>query len=244
MTLVDSVQRQIAVPADPATGVFQREWQIYRKMVDHNYLFHREAYDRLRQVLMCDTVPGFRFLDIACGDASATAEALKGLSVGRYHGIDLSQTALDIAAESLARLECPVELRAGDFAEALHLWREPVDVAWIGLSLHHLRTPAKLKLMQELRRIVGASGMLLIYENAGPDGEDRDTWLRRWDRQRPHWRAFTAYEWARIAAHVHAADFPETNSRWVELGHDAGFRAVRELFVAPTDLFRMYSFRA
>jgi hypothetical protein len=47
-----------------------------------------------------------------------------------------------------------------------------------------------------------------------------------------------------MRTHVHAADFPETTTRWHELGHAAGFREVRELFVAPTDLFRMYAIRA
>jgi hypothetical protein len=47
-----------------------------------------------------------------------------------------------------------------------------------------------------------------------------------------------------ITDHVHAADFPETTSRWHSLGHEAGFDRVRELFVSPTDLFRMYCFEA
>jgi hypothetical protein len=37
---------------------------------------------------------------------------------------------------------------------------------------------------------------------------------------------------------------PETASRWHELGHEAGFSNVQEAFASPTDLFRMYTFRA
>jgi hypothetical protein len=51
-------------------------------------------------------------------------------------------------------------------------------------------------------------------------------------------------EWDAITAHVHAADFPETTSRWHSLGPEAGFGKVREVFVSPTDLFRMYCFAA
>ena len=47
-----------------------------------------------------------------------------------------------------------------------------------------------------------------------------------------------------MAAHVRANDFPETTSQWQSLGREAGFGRVRELFVAPTDLFRMYCFQA
>jgi hypothetical protein len=48
----------------------------------------------------------------------------------------------------------------------------------------------------------------------------------------------------RMRDHVRAYDFPETSSRWHSLGREAGFAQVRELFVAPTDFFRMYCFQA
>jgi hypothetical protein len=85
---------------------------------------------------------------------------------------------------------------------------------------------------------------LLDQPALSPDGEERDTWLRGWDRQKPSWTALTPEEWDTMAAHVHAADFPEMTSRWHSMGHEAGFREVRELFVAPTGLIRMYCFKA
>jgi hypothetical protein len=47
-----------------------------------------------------------------------------------------------------------------------------------------------------------------------------------------------------MLAHIRAADFPETRSKWRALGHEAGFTEIRELFVAPTDINRMYCFQA
>jgi hypothetical protein len=105
-------------------------------------------------------------------------------------------------------------------------------------------TPAKLTLMRKIRSMVGEHGLFLIYEDASPDGEDRAAWLRRHDRQKPSWTALTLEEWESITAHVHAADFPETTSQWHSLGREAGFSQVRQLFVAPSNLFRMYCFRA
>jgi hypothetical protein len=49
-------------------------------------------------------------------------------------------------------------------------------------------------------------------------------------------------DWEVMSAHVHAADYPETTSQWHELGNAAGFATTREVFVAPSDLFRMYRF--
>ena len=232
-----------AVLDEPTVALFQSQWQLYRKIVDHNYLFHREAYRCLHRLLVDEAVQPFRFLDVACGDASATVEALQGTRVRSYHGIDLSQAALELASKALETLGCPVVLDQRDFVEALCDRPEPVDVAWIGLSLHHLTAPAKLTVMRQIRSIVGDRGLFAIYENTSPDGEDRDAWLRRWDDQKPGWTALTPEEWDVATAHVHANDFPETVSRWHALGREAGFGQVRELFVAPTNLFRVYCFR-
>ena len=230
---------------EPMAVLFQHQWQLYRKFVDNNYFYHREVYAHLHRILVEEAVQPFRFLDIACGDARATVETLKGMRVAHYYGIDLSLAALELASKALESLRCPVTLDQRDFVGALRDRPEPVDVAWIGLSLHHLLAPAKLSLMREIRGIVGDSGLFLIYENASPDGEDRDAWLRRWVRQnQPLWTALTTEEYEAMRAHVRENDFPETTSQWQSLGREAGFGRVRELFVAPTDLFRMYCFQA
>ena len=55
--------------------------------------------------------------------------------------------------------------------------------------------------------------------------------------------SYSGEEWRTFTALVHAHDFPETRARWHGLGREAGFDAVREIFISPTDLFRMYLFR-
>src|SRR5689334_11523834 len=68
--------------------VFQQQWQTYRTMVDENYLFHREAYGCLRQLLLDEAPPSFRFLDLACGDGIEILAVLEDMPVGQYHGVD------------------------------------------------------------------------------------------------------------------------------------------------------------
>jgi hypothetical protein len=109
--------------------------------------------------------------------------------------------------------------------------------------MFHRGVATKLCVMCQIRSVVGDRG-LLICENASPEGEDRDAWLRRWDDQKPWWTALAPEEWDAGVAHVDANDFPETTSRWHAMGREAGFGQVRELFVAPTNLFRVYCFRA
>src|SRR5215470_14122252 len=89
------------MPDEPAAALFQRQWQLYRKCVDNNYFYHREVYGRLHRILIDEAVQPFRFLDIACGDARATVETIKGTRVAHYYGIDLSQVALELASKAL-----------------------------------------------------------------------------------------------------------------------------------------------
>ena len=44
--------------------------------------------------------------------------------------------------------------------------------------------PGEADLDARIRSVVGDCGLFLIYENASPDVEDRDAWLRRWDQKR------------------------------------------------------------
>jgi methylase of polypeptide subunit release factors len=144
---IDRGETSPGTPGSSAAALFQRQWRIYRKVVDNNYLFHREAYERLHNLLIAEVAAPFYFLDVACGDASATVDALKGTQVAHYHGIDVSRSALDIAEQALRVLSCPVNLYESDFVQALKDWRDPVGVVWIGLSLHRLDTPEKLNAM-------------------------------------------------------------------------------------------------
>jgi len=228
------------VPDGTTISLFQQNWRVYRIMVEENFLFHREVYACLRDILAGLEAP-FRFLDVGCGDAACTASALKGSHVARYHGIDLAPEALAVAQVNLAGLPCPVSLEVGDYADALHHRTEPTDVVWIGLSLHHSRHDAKTSVLRDVRRFLMPGGLLLLYENTRREGESRDEWLARWDLQRPAWTAYDDADWTTMRDHVHSADFPETGSDWHRLGKAAGFREVRDLFVAPTELFTMYA---
>src|SRR5215471_13163797 len=119
MPLVRHYKRTERALDEAALALFEQQWQLYRKVVDNNLLFHHEAYARLHRILIDEAFESFRFLDIACGDARATVEALRGTRVAHYHGIDLSQPALDLASEALEELTCPVTLERRDFVEAL-----------------------------------------------------------------------------------------------------------------------------
>src|SRR5215471_2964885 len=236
-------------PAPPvmdeqAMEAFRHQWQIYSKVVDNDYLSHQAVETVLHRELVTDVNRPFRFLDLACGDARLTVAALQGTPVIQYHGLDLSAPALAMARETVKALACPVELEQEDFVSAMHAGRESADVVWIGLALHHLQTPDKGVLMREVRAAVGDSGRFLIYEPVCHEGESRPAYLDRFEQvNHPLWAALTSDEWAAMLGHVRAADLPEPRSVWTQLGRDAGFTDVHELFTDPTGFYTVFCFR-
>jgi len=164
---------------------FQQQWATYQKLVDTDSLGHREVGAILHQALAALPKP-FAFVDIACGDAGQMKAALADTRVNHYHGIDLSEPALELAAKNLAGVPFEVGLDCRDFVSALTQRPELADAAWCGLSIHHLSTEGKLEL---LHAIHGSTGrFLMIYEPTLADGETRDGYLARFARvNRPAW---------------------------------------------------------
>lgn len=225
---------------EDAVKQFQRQWATYQKLVDTDVLSHKAVSALLRDAVTERGEP-FSILDIACGDAHLMARTLTGTKVARYRGVDLSEAALMLARENLKDASFDVELDHGDFVAALQKAPEPTDVAWCGLSIHHLHTPEKLDL---LRAIHGATaGFLMIYEPTLGDGETRDGYMARYARENSELKAVLSdLEWGQILRHVTDCDFPEAPQTWLSLGRNAGFSRAQELFRDPTGFYRVYKF--
>lgn len=227
-----------------ALQLFQQQWAVYQAFLEHDYLSNAGACAALGRFLRDELARPFRFLDLACGDASGVAKALAGTRVEHYRGVDLSAPALAYARQALDKLDCPVELVEADFSAILDLMPRREDVVWLSLSLHHLDSEGKLALMRRVRDAIGSDGAFLIYEPARWDGEDRPAYLDRFeDVGRRQWSALGETVFAEGMKHVRGCDLPETVSGWHALGREAGFASVRELFRAPTDLFRLFLYR-
>jgi len=228
--------------ADDAQAMFNRQLATYRKIVGANLMFHREVYGLLRNVLQEHMSTPFKFLDIACGDATASAAALKGTAVDHYYGIDLSAQSLELARETLKVLTCPVDLRRCDFGEAMADWAQPVDVVWIGMSLHHLQPEGKARLMKNVHDALNRNGLFLIWEPTLLEGESRSAWLDRFSTHRMAWQAITDDEFAEMQNHMLLADFPEPADTWEAMGRQAGFANAEQLFMMPNRLGRVFKY--
>lgn len=244
--MVDIQQREPAKGGGerPELEIFRRQWTLYRKIIDNDYFHGADVYPVLHRYLKEEISGPFRFLDLACGDASGIVGALEGTRIAHYHGVDLSLPALELAERQLQTLPCAVMLEHADFTDAVKTQPHAPDVAWFGLSLHHLATPGKRGMMCDIRKLIAADGAFVIYEPTLRDGEDLPAYLDRFEKlARSTWTACSSEELVMALEHVRSCDLPETSGDWIRLGSDAGFSKAQELYRAPTDLFGMFAYR-
>lgn len=239
--LIHQLEPGGAVVDAGALEVFQKQWATYQKLVDADSLAHGASGKLLRAALLDGFKGKFSLLDIACGDASAMRNVLRGTNIGHYHGIDLSEPALELAAGNLKDAPFEVELDHGDFVEAIEKRGAPADVSWCSLCIHHLDSDGKLALFKALHG--STRSFVMVYEPTRLEGESREAYLERFRRiNRPLWTVLDDEEWAQIDHHVTTSDLPETSAGWLSLGRDAGFSQARELFVDPTGFYRVYRY--
>lgn len=149
--------------------LFAKGLATYQKVVVANYMAMGRSMT-LRHALLDELTDGFVFADLACGTAPGSASALAGTPIARYIGVDISQESLDVAKQALAPLTCPVELRCEDFVAAIDSWKGPLDVVWIGQSLHHLLAHDKVTLMRKIRDLLPPGGLFMIWEPTRLEG--------------------------------------------------------------------------
>jgi ubiquinone/menaquinone biosynthesis C-methylase UbiE len=222
--------------------LFAKGLASYQRFVTSNVLSHKEVYNLLHEVLLNEVKDGFVFADLACGPAPFSAKALAGTGVARYVGVDISKPALEVAKETLAPLSCPIEFRCQDFVEAIDAWEGRVDVVWIGLSLHHLRTSEKRAFIGKVERLLPRDGLFLIWEPTCLEGEDREGWVERYS-QYLKGLPLPDDDIAAFDSHQRASDYAEAAATWKGMAREAGFEQADELFVAPDQFTGVYLFR-
>lgn len=220
-----------------AVRQFFDRWHLYKKIADHDYLNHRGAYAAVARLLRERTEP-FSFLELGCGDARWTSEALAGTQLRSYEAMDLSTVALDLARENLRNIGCGARLMRGDFYEELPRRERMDDVIFIGLSLHHLPRREKETFFPVVRRRLNAGGSFIFYEPIRRTDESREEVLARCCAlARATWTELSAEELEQTQRHITECDYPEPAGEYLRMSREAGFRGGEVRYVDPHELY-------
>ena len=220
------------------------EWQVYEKLLIHDYMDHRAFFARLQAEVLARLQRPLAILDLGCGDLAPILPLLEALPVRDYLGADESGVALAMAARRLGQLGLSGRLQQGDLLAALEELTGPFDLVLASFSLHHLADPAdKLLTLQRVRRLLKSDGLFALIDVFNVEDEPRERYVERWiANAEARYHHLQPGEKAILFDHVRAHDFPLSLRDWRAFGRDAGLSRCEVLLEDRDGLNRLVVF--
>jgi len=215
---------------DDNTALFRKAWTLYDAISGQNYMFHREIYAHVAELLRQRHAQGrYTLLDLGCGNARFLAPCLKAALPAAYDGVDLSASALDEARDYLSGL-ANVSLHHQDMLRAVEEADSTFDVIFTGFAVHHLDPVAKQRLFHACAAKLTPGGQLIMVDVVREDDQTRDQYLDAYlGNMRAQWTAVPPEQLDEACAHVAAYDFPETLAGLTQMARAAALSEVRLL---------------
>ena len=226
---------------------FNQQWRLYQKVLSNNYMGHREIYDVLHQFLVSYYKQPFEMLELGCGDASFSAQALLNTPINSYCGIDLSEPALEIARDNMTKLPGEKRFIQSNLLEWVlqlgHTREDNFDAILASFSIHHLNLEQKERLIAQLPHRLKAGGVFLLIDVIRLPQEDREAYIRRYlEDVRQSWSLLTPQEFLEVEEHISSSDFPETQETLYSLAQKHGFSRVDCLYSDPLNTAQLLCF--
>ncbi len=210
---------------------FFEKWNLYRKIIDFNYMFHDEIAGILNNFFQDYFEHPFKLLDLGCGDSHTAFHSLKNTNIQSYSGVDLSRTALDFAQEKLENFDIKKEFIQGDLFWILDDLQQGYDVIQIGYSMHHLTYGDKKILLDKCSGILNTHGVLVLYDVCRNEIETRDEYfVRYWSNCEKLWVDLDSGELELLHNHIHNYDYPESFNTLSGLLRESEFKKHEVLF--------------
>lgn len=230
--------------ANRSAELFARQWVIYRKVIRYNYMGHDQITEALRDLLARRRATS-AILDLGCGDAEIPSRYLPTLDVEHYHGVDLAQQPLDLAATRLAGLPTSIELHLRDQAAFLAETDRTFDVIVLGFALHHNTHDQKTAILRNAAARLAPGGDLIIYDVFRRDDEDRAAYLDRYMRWGAEtWDRMTPAEHTLVDEHIRANDHPESPESLAACAREAGLSEPRQRCATEDGFHRLMTLHA
>lgn len=206
---------------------FFDSFYIYKKVIDNNYMFHKEMYTGVADILKATFANhSFAILDLGCGDATYISNVLKDFLVSNYTGVDLSQIATSLAAKNLPQNIASVKFIHDDFINAIQnqIAKNQFDVVFTSYALHHYPKNKKEEFFQLAHSLLKPNGILIVV----------DVILEANQSVAEYCKGINAFyandcnklsqtEIVAIASHINESDIPETINTYSEMARSAQF---------------------
>jgi ubiquinone/menaquinone biosynthesis C-methylase UbiE len=217
-------------PVDPVADFFTDQWQLYRKILQTNCMSHQQFYRALHDWLKSYPSP-FQLLELGCGDASLTVQALQTTAITDYVGVDLSATALGLAIQNLAGQSFKSHLYETDFCQWLPTHAASYDLVLASFSVHHLSSAQKSDLFRHIRDRLKPNGKFLLLDVMRRGQESREAYMQRYLAHiQQDWTQMQSEEINLLRQHITEHDFPETLAELEQLAQTEGYSQTECLY--------------
>lgn len=211
--------------------LFERQWDIYRSVVDHDWMEHRgftaACADALQSWMAAhpERHGHARLADLGCGDLALMGPVFQALPLGSYVGVDLTEQVLPMARISLETAAFPSRFICADVTDFIESTGEDFDLVHAALVLHHLRDADKVRFLAALRGRIRPQGAFLWADLFCEPGESRPDYASRYAaRIRRDWRAIGEEEREAIVAHMFTYDHPADRVAIMAAAGQTGWR--------------------
>jgi SAM-dependent methyltransferase len=220
------------------------EWQVYEKLVIHDYMDHRAFFNRLQTEILERFGRPVAILDLGCGDLSPIQPMLARLSLRQYVGIDESDAALALASQRLQALHVPSRLIKGDLLTSLDGIHDRFEIILASFSLHHFADPAdKRRTLEAARHHLAPAGIFALIDVFSAEAESREQYLERWVKHAENrYLELQPDEKALLFNHVRTRDFPVSQATFQALGREAGLEGFNVLLEDGAKLNALVTF--
>lgn len=234
-------------PSASVNEFFNDQWKLYQKALNNNYMGHREIYGVLQKFLIEYFPQPFAVLDLGCGDASFTCQAVLNTNIASYQGIDLSKVALEIAQSNMALIPCKKTFIKEDFSkfvdELVQIQDNSFDVIMTSFALHHFNSEQKDWIMGQIFHLLNTGGVVIVIDIVRRAEETRESYIRRYlENVRQSWSLLSSQEFSMVEEHMTSSDFPETQATLYELAQKQNFTRFESIYSDPLETTQLLCF--
>lgn len=203
--------------------IFTAHWNLYQKVVQENYMLHRDFRSLIRHHLFNEK-DELKVLDLGCGDSSQILPLLLDLPIAQYTGYDLSEPALAIARNNLSVLDAEVVLQVGAMEALVSTTSSNYDLIYSSYAIHHLQDEQKRNILHRISSLLNPGGKFIWIDVFRKEGQTRAEYLEGYlGMIASTWTALTPTECELIVDHIRHFDFPPDNALAITWIQEAGF---------------------
>lgn len=206
-------------------NIFEKNWQIYQKIIANNYMLHQELALESSAVLnIIARDKAVDILDLGCGDAKQISKQLCSIQVNSYTGIDLSNPALTLAWENLNAVNVECDFLVGRMESLIKNNNKQYNIIYSSYAMHHLHDADKKIFLVDCFNSLSIDGAFILIDLFKNENQSLEDFKRNYTYTLyADWNMLNQEEKEMVINHIQEYDFPTQQSTLIDWAKEVGF---------------------